>query len=163
MKRLPTSVYVVAGLFLLEGLWAVARSIARWADRKPDVPLGIICIFIGLGLLWRRSGWRRFAVGWSWLWVVVTGACLTWFVFSGRHAQYSGPVAGWLPKPDIVLAGYLGCFCVLSLWATCVLTRPHVKECFGTGASANAGGASNGGPAEPPGNSGASEGPPAVT
>lgn len=124
MKRLPMSVQIVAGLLVLEGLWAIVRSVIQWNHRQPgmlDVPVDAMNLFIGVGLFRRSARWRSFAVGWLWLGIVFAAGCLALVVFSGRSSS------------DIVLAGYFAGFCVFSLYALFVLTRPHVMECFGNG------------------------------
>ena len=82
---------------------------------------GLMNLFIGVGLFRRSARWHSFAVGWLWLGIVFAAGCLTLVVFSGRSSS------------DIVLGGYFAGFCVLSLYAVFVLTRPHVMECFGNG------------------------------
>ena len=123
MKRLPMSVQIVAGLLVLEGLWAIVRSVIQWNHRQPgmlDVPVDAMNLFIGVGLFRRSARWRSFAVGWLCLGLYLRPGCLTLVVFSGRSSS------------DIVLGAYFAGFCVFSLYAVFVLTRSHVMECFGS-------------------------------
>jgi hypothetical protein len=128
--RLPRSLLVVAFLFILQGMLGIYRATVNWSAGHIIFPLDAIAIFIGIGLLRRRNSWRRFGVGWLWFCVALMVAYLTWFVFSGRHATFTGPVPAWLPAPDVIVAGYLAMACLLSVWAICVLTSRHVMPFY---------------------------------
>lgn len=142
MKRLPISLQVLAVLFILVGLVAVARTITDWAyphRAMPHVRVDVVNVLVGLGLLRRRNWCRILALVWLWLGVVGIGLYLTWFTFAASHPYYSGPVPGWYPNPDLVFEACLAGFGALCLWGIGVLNKPHVKECFPSSTSTNLG------------------------
>jgi hypothetical protein len=128
--RLPRSLLVVAILFILEGAFAIYRTATQWSAGHTIIPLDVISIFIGIGLLRGRNPWRRFAVGWLCFCVVLMLAYLTWFVFSDRHATVTGSVPAWLPNPDTILAGYFAVACLLGLLGICILTSRQVVSFY---------------------------------
>jgi hypothetical protein len=133
MQRLPRSLLLVSFLFILEGVVAAYHGAIHWSSGQVFVRFDIISIAIGVGLLRRRRGWRTFALVWLWLRLAVILVYLTWFVFSGRHAQVIGSVPTWLPDPDIVVAGSIAVECALALWSIGVLTSRPVISVFEDG------------------------------
>lgn len=128
--RLPRALLAVAILFILEGIHAIYRTASGWSAGHGSLPLDVISILVGLGLLRRRKRWWSFAVAWLWFAVVSMMAYLTWFVFSGRPATIAGPAPAWLPPADTLLAGYSAGLCLLSLWGISVLTSRNVVSFY---------------------------------
>ncbi|MGV3753795.1 MAG: hypothetical protein ACO1QS_00265 [Verrucomicrobiota bacterium] len=130
MTRPAPSFYLVVFFFLLWGVYGLSRGLAEWADGKIYLPIDLICLFIGVGLLRRRSRWRSFAVVWLWLTVILEMLLFTWFIFSDQHATSNGAYPSWMPHPDIALSVLLALSCSASLWGLHVLNSPSVVSFF---------------------------------
>ncbi len=58
----PISLRIVAASFILSGLWAIWALISGLFSGSLVVGSGILCLFIGIGLLRRRPLWRDIAL-----------------------------------------------------------------------------------------------------
>jgi len=130
MQRPPVSFYLVTSLFLLQGLYGAYRGLSEWADGRIYLPLDVVCIFIGFGLLKHRNGWRKFAVGLLWFEVILGSVIFTWFIVAGKHATINGRYPAWLPDPVIVVSLAFALGCLTSLAALWVLTSKKVTVFF---------------------------------
>jgi len=142
MKRPPISLHVLAGLFILVGLLAVARTIADCCSRPPvraDLQGDVVCLLIGLGLIRRRQVWRIVGLVWLWIIVLALGVYLAWVAFGALPPYFPRHVPGWYVNPDLAVGVTIAAFEALCLWGIGVLNKPHVKACFLTSAPANHG------------------------
>lgn len=126
----PTCLKVVAWLFIIGGVIAVIEIIVSLMNNHININLGVLGIFIGLGLLKLRSGWRTCGLVFIWIALVVLPVCGILAIAnpSGIHYKIMGQNAGSAPLP-IALGVVVFVFCV-ALWEYKVLTRGDIREMF---------------------------------
>ncbi len=129
-SRIPISLYVVATLFIISGMHGVFQTVQKWKAGHLRIPVDALNLFVGIGLLRRRRGWRNCALWLIGLALAVTIPYLTWFLFSDRHASYPTPVPDWMPSADLAAILYLLAFIACEAWSLYVLTRRDVAALF---------------------------------
>lgn len=130
--RLPTSLRVVAWLFILSGLLVWAGVFVSVLSGKPKFPLpGVLELFAGIGLLRLRPGWRTCALVLLWISIIVA-AFLAFVLMLGTGSapiHFNGHLAALVPAGALSLLAFaqLG----FSLWQVSVLCREDVRALFG--------------------------------
>jgi hypothetical protein len=127
----PTSLKIVAVLFLLGGLSSAVDVLIRLTQGSLFLNLGVLGLFIGVGLLRFSRGWRTCAL--VFLWLTMIGCPLVGVVMlvSDQPLEYTmfGQKMGEAPKAAGV--AILAVVFVLAIWQYWVLTRPSVRRLFG--------------------------------
>lgn len=132
---LPGSLNVVAGLFIISGIFAVIEMAVALTQNRISINFGVLCLFIGPGLLKLRRGWRTCALVYIWIGLVafpiifllgLSGTVPGYFHVFGIQLDR---IPGWW-----VSIGAIPLFLV-ALWKYKVLTRPDIKALFGLGSS----------------------------
>ena len=126
----PISLKVVAVLFILGGISAVIEVVVSLMNGHININLGVLGIFIGLGLLRFRQGWRTCALVFTWIGLI---ACpIIGLLFLGHSGPLDfnvfGQKTGHAPK-ELGLAMVL-VFFLYSIWQYHVLTRSDVRALF---------------------------------
>ena len=132
-KRIPMSVRLTAALFILGGLHAAVDMFLALFNGDLHLNIGMVGLFIGVGLLRERRPWRTWALALIWIRLLATPISTlmllsgdTWwriFLF-GRSLDYQSDGL-WL---GLV---WSSAWFVISLWQYRVLTRPDVRQLFG--------------------------------
>jgi len=130
-KRIPASLKVVAGLFILGGVCAAIEVVVSLMHGHVSINLGILGIFIGPGLLRLSRGWRTCAL--VFLWIALIGIPIIAILMTGHSGPLNlkvfGQTVGHAPKAlglMIAVASFL-----LALWQYRVLTKLQVRQLFG--------------------------------
>jgi hypothetical protein len=125
--RLPVSLRIIAFVFSLFGILCVVEVIVQYAlFRSTNINFGVLTVFIGSGLRKWRDSSRRWAVLWSWLFLIGLGVWWTlalYVVFGGR---FSGTVHGLTPAG----LAFGTCLTAYLIWQIRVLRRPEVLRRF---------------------------------
>ena len=132
--RLPLSLKVVAGLFILGGLAACIEMLLAPLSGRLSINTGVIALFIGWGLLRLKPVWRTWTL-------VVSGLCMIAMALAVLFIlNFGGPldftVFGWkygsLPRSTMVALFVALCvaYFALGAWQLWVLTRPPIAALF---------------------------------
>lgn len=126
----PTCLKVVAWLFIVGGVLAVIEIIVSLMNNHININLGVLGIFIGLGLFKLKAGWRTCALVFIWLTLIILPvfAILSIVDPSKLHYRILGQNVGRAPVP-VALATAAIFFCFF-LWQYRVLTRGDIREIF---------------------------------
>ncbi len=57
-QALPVGLKLIAGIFIFEGLLEGVYALLQLNEGNVHIPIGMVSLFIGVGLLRRRPGWR---------------------------------------------------------------------------------------------------------
>jgi hypothetical protein len=131
-KQTPVALKVVAVLFISSGVWTVLEILVSLARNTINFNLGVLGIFIGLGLLRFRRGWRTCALVYIWLAFILI-AVFSLMVLGGGHPEpfylkLFGQNIGYAsPTFALFVAAVLF---ALVVWQYRVLTRPDVVKLF---------------------------------
>jgi hypothetical protein len=131
--RTPVSLAIVAGLFLIEGIFALMRMWAGLQQGGIGINLGIVGLPISIGLLRFSNTWRIIAVTYIWILVPIL-LFLTVLI-----AQHDGPVpmtAGSPVGPQIgtiskkPALAIIAVVVLIALWQQWVLLTDPVRRLF---------------------------------
>lgn len=128
---LPTSLIVVAVLFIISGVSAVVDILVSLIFSHISINFGVLSLFVGRGLLRLNRGWRTFALVIIWMSLIslpIVG--LLFLIFQGPlYVKLFGQKIGYAPKAIglIVVAVVFA----VELWQYRVLTRPDIRRLFG--------------------------------
>ena len=129
-QHIPASLKVVAILFILGGIYSVIEVIVAIAHSRISINFGVLGLFIGLGLLALRPGWRTCALVFTWIAIIGIPIIALLFITVRGPLDFKifGQVIGHTTKGfGLLIAGILF---TVALWQYPVLTRPDVKELF---------------------------------
>ena len=127
--KIPTSLHIVALLFLVGGVHAIATMVAEWTRGHGKVDLGAIGLLVYSGLVHRRRGWRSLALIVLWghmliapiLFVLGLSDGNFYFVVLGERLARAAPI--WASVIAVPMF-------LVSLWSYRVLIRPDVRKSF---------------------------------
>jgi hypothetical protein len=128
--RIPTQLKLVAWIFILGGISAAIEILIEASNGRANLNFGILGVFIGIGLLRLRPGWRTLAL----FFLVITLAfipvlsvlalstpgSLDFKIFGQKVAALSPPLFFTL----------LAVFFIFTFWQFRVLVRPNVRAMF---------------------------------
>ena len=129
--KAPTSLKVVAVLFIVGGILAVIEMLVALTQRRISINFGVLGLFIGPGLLKFSRGWRT--CGLVLLWIGLVGFPIIFLIgltgsvpahFTVFHVKMARIRSWWVSVGVIP-------FFLLVLWQYRVLTRPDVRRLFG--------------------------------
>jgi hypothetical protein len=128
--RRPKALTVVAWLFVIGGVCVCIEILIGLLRQHLSLNLGVIGIFIGMGLLRLSRGWRTMAL--VSLWIALLGTPLVaMMALSGMGALsftvFGIKVAQMSIGPFLI---YAFGFFVLTVWQYRVLTRSDVRALF---------------------------------
>ena len=129
--RIPTALKVVAALFILSGFWAILEILGALLQGHIYINLGVIGVFVGLGLLALRPGWRTCAL--VLLWIAMIAAPFLGLLMLFRRDPIDvvvfGRKVGDAPGPFGLFISTV--IFLLAFWQYRVLTRPDIRALFG--------------------------------
>ncbi len=125
----PRALTIVALVYLAYGVWAAFEMVNARYRNTISINTTVICVAMGVGLLRRRPGWRKFTLLTIW----VTGIVMVFFLLGlvFRHAPgkfFGHSIQGGSVLLASSLAGLVG-FAALIL-AYRVLTRAEIRAQF---------------------------------
>jgi hypothetical protein len=129
MQR-PTSLVVVAVLFILVGLWGAWDMISGSSRSAITIHFGVLGLAIGPGLLSLRPGWRKVAIASVWLMIaaLVVATALVLFGSNLRVTILDRVVDAGRHRALALLA--LAPLIAASAWVYSVLAREDIKRLF---------------------------------
>jgi hypothetical protein len=129
MKR-PTSLIVVAILFIVVGLWGAWDMISGSSRSAITIHFGVLGLAIGPGLLSLRPGWRKAAIVCVWLTIaaLVVATALVLFGSGVRVTILDRVVDAGRHRALALLA--LAPLVAASAWVYSVLAREDIKRLF---------------------------------
>ena len=128
---IPTSLKVVAFLFILGGVCALIEVLVSLLHAHVSINFGVLGLFIGPGLLRLSRGWRTCALVFLWLAMIGIPIAAVLFLTASGSVDFTlfGQKAGNAPRElGLVIAALAF---VLAVWEYRVLTRPDVRRLFG--------------------------------
>ena len=131
--EIPVALKVVAVLFILGGICAVIEVVVALMHGRLNINFGVLCLFVGPGLLALKRGWRTCAL--VFLWIGMIGVPAAAVLMLGRSGPLDfmvfGQKVGHISSgPALIIAAVAF---LLSLWQYRVLIRDDVRELFGVG------------------------------
>ena len=129
--QIPTSLKVVAILFIIGGVFAAIEVLVSFVNGRININFGVLGLFIGPGLLALRPGWRT--CGLVFIWIALIGMPIAAILMLAQPNSLRfglfGLDVGHAPLV-VGLAVAAGTF-ALAFWQYRVLTRPDVRRLFG--------------------------------
>ena len=125
--KIPLSLKVVAILFILAGISAVIEIVAALAHGRISINFGVLCLFVGPGLVALKRGWRTCAL--VLVWIGMIGIPVITMLMFGRSGpldlkvfgQKVGHISLW---PALVIAVVLF---LLTLWQYHLTALEHAN------------------------------------
>jgi len=129
-RSIPTSLKVVAWIYLFQGVCSLVAMVVGWILGHGTIDLGVINLLIGWGLLDLKAGWRSCALIFLWITLIVAplGAVLLLIASHPATFKIFGVPVGILSTD--VMGAFLALVFFLALWQYRVLTRPDVRALF---------------------------------
>jgi len=130
-QSIPTSLKVVAALFILGGILSLIEIIVSLMNHRISFNFNVLGLFIGAGLLRCSPTWRGWALAFTWL--ALIGVPLVGLIFLAAPGpldfRFFGQDMGQVPKSAwfaLAVPAFL-----IAVWQYRVLTRPEVRTLFG--------------------------------
>lgn len=129
-NRLPFALRLVAVLFILSGMDAALKMVFALLAGMLKLDVGLLGIWIGLGLMRRHPAARTWALVYLWLAGLASLAVTALFVSRGGPFEFRifGVLVGHVPL-SVALAT-AGLLLVLLIWQYRVLKRSDVRRIF---------------------------------
>ncbi len=130
LRALPIQLVAVAGLFFVGGLISLLGVLASFITGGGQADLGFLGMFIGIGLIRQRRGWRTFALVLIWMSLIslpIAGIVFL-FVSGPQDIRIGGHLIGQVPGYVVSAAAWL--FFGLTFWEYRVLTGQEVRALF---------------------------------
>jgi hypothetical protein len=130
-RPIPTSLKVVAALFILGGVASLIEiAVALWHGRV-SVNFGVMGIFIGTGLLRLHPTWRMWALVFIWIALIV--APIVGILVLAGDSRLDLQLLGLTVGRASTTAGFIAALALflIALWQYRVLTRRDIRMLFG--------------------------------
>ncbi|MFG0249484.1 MAG: hypothetical protein ACF8OB_11410 [Phycisphaeraceae bacterium JB051] len=130
---LPTSLKVVAVLFIICGVLSILEMIGHLINGHININFGALGIFIGPGLFKLKRGWRTCGLVLIWL-VMITALLVSivgFFISAPATLNIFGQAIAQVPAWTLSILGMV--FFAVALWMYRVLTNHQVRRLFGIG------------------------------
>jgi len=127
---IPTSLKVVAFLFILSGIFSIIEIIVSLMHNSISINFGALILFVGLGLLRLSRGWRTCALALLWLAMVSTPLFAIFVIATSEPIDFNlfGQKIGHASKVFVIVS--VAPIFALEVWQYRVLTRPDVRRLF---------------------------------
>jgi hypothetical protein len=129
-SRIPVALKMVAILFIVAGVLAIVEIVIALMRNHLNINLGVLNLFIGLGLLRLSRGWRTCAL--VFLWIAIIGLPIVAVVFLGSDVPLElklfGQKIGHASKG--LATTFVAVLFVVVLWQYWVLTRADIRKLF---------------------------------
>jgi cytochrome c oxidase subunit IV len=129
-QPIPTSLKVVAALFILSGISSLIEIIVSLLNGQLSLNFGVLGLFIGRGLLRLGPTSRTWALVFTWFALVITPVAALIFLNNAGPLDFKlfGINLGQVPQAAGVIAAVA--FFLVVLWQYRVLTRPDIRALF---------------------------------
>lgn len=134
-RELPLSLIIVAILFSVLGFSSAANMLNHFLSGSLHIDIGILNLFIAIGLLRKKPVWRTTALVVVWIGVVLLFVSLLATLAlpsSSAPLTVYGPMLDGAPwyVEKVILFGFVALMFAAFFWILHVLTRPDVRELF---------------------------------
>jgi len=130
VKDIPIPLKIVAILFIIVGTVAVIDVVVSLLHNHIDINFGVLGLFIGLGLLALRPGWRICAL--VWLWIAMVGVPIVTLIMMTQSGPLDfnvlGQKVGNVSKELGLIVPAIAF--TLAVWQYRVLKRPDIQRLF---------------------------------
>jgi hypothetical protein len=129
-QSIPISLKIVAWLFIISGVSAAIEVLVSLMNNHINLNFGVLGIFIGIGLLNLRDGWRICGLVFIWIALILVPIVFLIMLSSSGPLDFSlfGQKVGYVSKGVIIIPGLL--LYALLLWERWVLSRSDIKVLF---------------------------------
>ncbi|RYX86389.1 hypothetical protein EON83_01590 [bacterium] len=128
MNPLPTSLRVVVILFIISGVMAAIDIVLALFNHRITFNLGVLTIFIGIGLLGRNPRSLSWALFVTWLELAFTVVLGILFLITPGTIQFFGRKGVAPVGLGFVLSAVMF---ALAYWQLKILTNPQIRAVFG--------------------------------
>lgn len=130
IQQIPISLKIVAWLFIINGVSAAIEMMVLLMNHQINLNFGVLGIFIGIGLLKLRNGWRICGLVFIWIALILMPVLLLIMlsVSGPLDFKFFGLQVGHVGKGPVMILGLL--LYALVLWERWVLTRSDIKILF---------------------------------
>lgn len=127
----PLSLKISSGLFIVFGVSAIIEVIVSLMRSHLNLNLGVLSLFVGLGLLRFSPGWRTCGLVFLWFTMIMAPVIGIMMMSSDGRLNFNvfGQKVGTVP-PVLGVVMAVGAF-ALALWQYRVLTRSEIRRLFG--------------------------------
>lgn len=126
----PLSLIVVAVLFFLGGLLSILDVLMSLAEGNVNLDLGVLGVFIGIGLYRLRPGWRTCALVFTWMGLIIFPVVGVIFLFIPGPAQLDLPGQSTIDVPGFIGTAVCALLFAFCYWEYRVLNRPDIRALF---------------------------------
>ena len=128
---IPVALRVLAWLFVITGVWAIADTIVGAFNHRYILNFGVLGLIIGIGLLRLAPAARAWALVLSYFTLVSAAAVAVFVVLAPGEGEFSvfGKSFGEAPRSAGVALAVVAI--LVALWQIRVLTKGEVRELFG--------------------------------
>jgi hypothetical protein len=131
MKR-PASLKIVAFLFIVSGFASAWDGSSGLSHGRINLDFGILALFVGIGLLGFKRGWRTCALGMVWLSFLFTALALGKLIILPESVMIRwGDLHSTAAQRPIMVWVLVTAFNLLVAWVYWVLTHRDVRRLFG--------------------------------
>jgi hypothetical protein len=129
-QPIPTSLKVVAVLFIVGGIISVIEIIMSLLNGQISINFGPLSIFVGAGLLRLSPTWRTWALVFTWFALVVAPLFGLFVLINPGPLYFTlfGQKLSLVPMAAGLMTALV--FFLIALWQYRVLTRPDVRALF---------------------------------
>jgi len=125
----PTSLRIVAGLFVFSGIFAAIDIIVGLFNSHLNLNFSVLCLWIGPGLLRHNRTWRTWALVSIWIALISLPLfCLIALGRGGIHFKLFGVPVGESPASVAISVAVV--LFLVTVWQYRVLTRPEIRQLF---------------------------------
>jgi hypothetical protein len=130
-SKIPVSLMIISSLFIIGGILAAINIITSLMNNHVNLNIGVLCLFIGWGLLKLNRGWRICALVFLWTCFIGFPTVSIFYVTQASSGFNVGIFGHPAPRdPTIILLINISAFLPL-LWIYWVLKSPRIKSLFG--------------------------------
>ena len=129
-ERAPLSLLLVAALFTLGGVFSVIHTLISLAHYRIRFDVGIIGLFVGIGLAKYSSAWRKCALALIWLTMLLSTFSIVFFVTrqSEFHVKLFGLPVGFASSNAAAM--YSALILLVAFLKYRVLRHPPIAKLF---------------------------------
>ncbi|GIW29989.1 MAG: hypothetical protein KatS3mg071_0163 [Meiothermus sp.] len=129
-ERVPIELKIVAALFIVSGVFSALDIVFSLFRGSLNLDLGVLFIFVGLGLLRLQPLWHTLALLFTGLTLVGILVFLIWVILDSRppSLEVFGQTVNHSAREVALVLGAL--YFALEAWKLYVLTRRDVKQLF---------------------------------
>jgi len=129
-QNIPISLKIVAWLFIIQGVFAAIEIVVSLMNNHINLNFGVLGIFIGIGLLNLRNGWRICGLVFIWVALIIAPIIFLLMMTHSGPLDFNvfGQKVGHVHQ-GVVILPFLALYALI-LWQRWVLSRPDIRALF---------------------------------